>query len=246
MNKIGKFIALTLTLACTKVPTDANSIASLQFNAFPTPSVVLGDTLRDSTGKIAPITARAFNYSGSEVGSAKITFFAIDRGIRVDSLTGIVIGDSLRTTAARIGAVTGALEALRGIFVTLRPDTVEAGTRDSLLYSLTDSTLNVSPPLSVTVRHTLTRADSAVGNYLVNFAVISQTDTLAAQLVTDAGFASRVDTTDASGIASRRIKVRPTRLTNVSDSVIVLASVRYRGSHVRGSPARLVLRVKPR
>jgi hypothetical protein len=64
--------------------------------------------------------------------------------------------------------------------------------------------------------------------------------------VNDAGARSSVDTTDASGVARRRIRLDVTRLTNLTDSVIVQATVKYRGVNVRGSPARLVLKVKPK
>jgi len=57
--------------------------------------------------------------------------------------------------------------------------------------------------------------------------------------------ASRVDTTDASGIAARRIRLNPAKLTALTDSIIVNASVKYRGANIRGSPVRLVLKVKP-
>jgi hypothetical protein len=55
-----------------------------------------------------------------------------------------------------------------------------------------------------------------------------------------------MDTTDASGIAGRRVRISVTKLTAQVDSVIVQASVRHRGQHVRGSPMRLVLKLKPK
>jgi hypothetical protein len=117
--------------------------------------------------------------------------------------------------------------------------------RDSLRYSLIDSSVNVSPALSVVLRHTLNRTDSLVRSYLVTFSITGRADTLSAQLLDDSGKPSRADTTDASGVASRRIRIRPTLLSSVIDSVIVLARVRYKGADVRGSPARLVLKVRP-
>jgi hypothetical protein len=67
---------------------------------------------------------------------------------------------------------------------------------------------------------------------------------LLARLVNDAGVSSKLDTTDATGDASRKIKLNPARLTAVNDSIIVNATVRYKGQ-IRGSPVRLVLKVKP-
>jgi hypothetical protein len=77
---------------------------------------------------------------------------------------------------------------------------------------------------------------------------VSQSNPQLAQLVNDAKQPSSVDTTDASGIAGRAIRLHPLFLSSTSptDSIIVNASARYRGALVSGSPVRLVLRVKPR
>lgn len=247
MRSIAIIAALSAIVACTDIPSGANAIASIQFDSLPFPSVVLGDTLRDVTGKVATLGARAFAYGAKPVLDAPFRYFALDRGLRVDSISGRVIGDSVRTTPARVLATVAGLQAVLPIPVVFRPDTVAITQgRDSLAYSLADSTLNISPALSVTLRHTLTRSDSLVRSYLVTFAITNQADTLAAQLVNDAGLPSAIDTTDASGVASRKIRIRPTRLKSVNDSVLVTASVMYRGTHVRGSPARLVLKVKPK
>lgn len=241
----GAFILLLC--ACTDIPSGAEAVASIQFDSLPSPSVVLGDTLRDESGKIAPLLARAFAYGAKEIIVPPFRYFTLDRGLTVDSVTGRVIGDSVRATPARVVAAVAGLQALLPIPVVFKPDTVviSAG-RDSLSYSLTDTTLNISPSLSVILRHTLTRTDSLVRSYLVKFAITNQADTLAAQLINDAGTASSRDTTDLAGIASRKVRIRPTLLTSLNDSVVVTASVTYRGAHVRGSPARLVLKVKPK
>lgn len=239
--------ALAAVSACTDIPSETKAVASIQFDSLPSPSVVRGDTLRDESGKVAPVSPRAFAYGGKPIPDAPFRYFALDRGIRVDSITGRLIGDSVRATPARILVTVAGLQAVLPIPVVFKPDTVViTHGRDSLGYSLTDSTLNISPALSVVVRHTLTRADSLVRSYVVSFAIMNQSDTLAAQLVNDAGNPSARDTTDISGVASRRIRIRPTRLKSVNDSVLVSASVRYRGTHVRGSPALLVLKVKPK
>lgn len=247
MRRPTALAALCAIAACTDIPSGATTVASIQFDSLPFPSVVLRDTLRDVTGKIAPLRARAFAYGAKPVLDASFRYFALDRGLTVDSISGRVIGDSVRATPARVLVAVGGLQAVLAIPVVFRPDTVAiANGRDSLAYSLTDSTLNISPAVSVTLRHTLTRSDSLVRAYLVTFAITNQGVTLAAQLVNDAGMPSAIDTTDASGVASRKVRIRPTKLKSVNDSVLVTASVMYRGAHVRGSPARLVIKVKPK
>jgi hypothetical protein len=233
-------------VSCTDVPTSDNAVLSIAVDSLPSPSVVLGDTLRDSTGTAVAIHATVYNFKGAVVANAPVRFHALDGGLRVDSITGFAIGDSVRSTPSRVAVSIGNLQAIQTLDVTLRPDTVVAvNARDSLVYSLVDSTKNISPALSVKVRHSLTSADSAVKSYLVSFTVVSPADTLLAILVNDAGLASRVDTTDASGVAGRKIKLNPVRLTSLTDSIIVRATVKYLGLQLRGSPVRLVLLLKP-
>jgi hypothetical protein len=235
-----------LLAACTEIPSGANDILSFQLDPLPSPGVVAGDSLRDTLGVVRGLTLKAYNYSGTEVTSPKVTFRAIDRGVRVDSLTGVVRGDSVRP-AARIVASIGALSGTISVAVTPKPDTVALSNgRDSLAYSVIDTT-NISSDLSVRVlTYTPAATDSSVASYLVSFRITSPSDTALARLVGDNGARSSLDTTNATGVGGRKIKLDVTRLTSLVDSVIVEAFVKYRGVNVRGSPARLVLKVKPK
>jgi len=118
--------AIGAAMACTKIPTDTNAVLSLALDSLPAPAVVLGDTLRDSTGRAAPLHATVFNFQGSVISNAPLRFQALDRGVTVDSVTGFAIGDSLRATPARILISIGGLQATRTLDVTTRPDTVSA------------------------------------------------------------------------------------------------------------------------
>jgi hypothetical protein len=251
LSRSGGAIPLTLMAgaillaACVEIPTGANEILSVQFNPLPSPSVVVGDSLRDTLGIVRPVTLSAYNYSGDLVENPQVKFSTVDRGLHVDSLTGIVRGDSVRSSA-RIFASLKQLTAIATIAVTQRPDSVVGSNdRDSLSYSLTD-TLNVSNAIGVKVVHKVDSTATAVASYLVSFRIVSPADTTLARLVTEAGARSSIDTTDASGFAGRRIKLDVTKLTALTDSVIVQATVKYRGQNIRGSPARLVLKVKPK
>jgi hypothetical protein len=120
---------------------------------------------------------------------------------------------------------------------------VASNGRDSLAYSLTDTTLNVSNPLSVKLLHGTT-TDSAVFGWRVSFRIVSPLGTVA-QLLGDLNtVGAALDTTDVSGVASRRIKLNVAQLTAATDSVVVMAAATYRGVAVRGSPVRLVLKFK--
>jgi hypothetical protein len=240
------FLAAT-TLACGDVSGGSSSVLSIQFDSLATPAVVLGDSLRDTTGAVFHPVVHAYNFSGDEILPSPAWFQSPDSGISVDSATGIIVGDSLRT-GARIIATVGGLQATRKVDVTLRPDLIVAVDGfDSLTYSLIDSTKNFSPTLTVRVTHGVAPNDSAVASYIVSFNIVSQSDPNLADLINEAKIRSVVDTTDASGLAGRAIHLRPELISSPSgeDSIVVNANARYRGVLVNGSPVRLVLKLKP-
>jgi hypothetical protein len=247
---IAAIVALTLgTFACEDLSGDSKSVLSLEFDSLATPSVVVGDTLRDTTGAVALPVVHAFNFNGDEIESAPIWFQSPDSGISVDSATGIVVGDSLRSTPARIIATIAKLQAIQQVTVTLRPDLIGGQhVSDSLEYSLLDTTQNVSPVLSIKLTHGAAPNDSAVPAYIVSFSIVSESAPELGELVNESKKPSSVDTTDASGIAGRAIRLHPLLLSsdNPVDSIIVNATAKYRGVPVSGSPVRLVLKVKPR
>ena len=236
--------------ACTDVSGSSTSVLSIQFDSLGVPSVVVGDTLRDTTGAVILPVVHAFNFKGEEITPAPVWFQSPDSGVAVDSATGIIVGDSLRSTPVRIVATVGTLQAIQRVDLTLRPDFIIAlEGRDTLSYSLLDTTKNVSSDLTVTLTHGVTPADSVVKSYIVSFTIISQSNPGLGELVNNqsGGKPSVVDTTGTNGVAGRGIRLHPLFLTSGTtvDSIIVNATARYRGNPVSGSPVRLVLTVIP-
>jgi len=251
--KLGRFalaiclVATGVLLACTDIPTGDDDLLSFEFAPLPSPSVVVGDTLRDTLGVVGPLRITAFNFAGDTIAGASVRYRPLDARIRVDSVTGIVIGDSASLVSSRILAVLDDIEGFITIPVVLRPDTLVASNdRDTLSYSLTDTTVNVSTAMGVRVLHGPALSDSAVRSYRVTFEVISSANPALSRFIDEAGRTSSADTSDVSGAAGRRVRVDVTKLTAAIDSVVMRASVRYRGQHIRGSPLRLVLELKPR
>jgi hypothetical protein len=246
---IGKMIVAVCAvflLACTEISSNRNDVLSVRFDTLASPSVVVGDTLRDTLGVIALPTVTAFNFQNDSLLSPTIRFRALDRGVTVDSLNGLIIGDSLRTTAVRIIAAVGPVQAQQLLATTLRPDTIfnPATLPDSVTESLLDTTQNISVGSAVKLMHRAA-VDSPVPAYIVSFAITFPLNNASVELVNDAGRASHVDTTGADGIASRRIRLH-LGITGaiVPDSVVLAATAKYRGSKVRGGPVRLVIKIK--
>src|SRR3954471_12477973 len=132
-------LCIIAALGCGDVSGSSTSVLSIQFDSLAAPSVVVGDTLRDTTGAVSLPVVRAFNFSGDEIPSPPVWFQSPDSGVSVDSATGAIVGDSLRSTSARIIATVGTLQAIQRVDVTLRPDTIFAVNQlDSVTYSVID------------------------------------------------------------------------------------------------------------
>ena len=251
-RRVALVAVATAMIACTEIGTDPSVAVSIAFDSLPSPGIVLGDTLRDSAGVVAPLRALAFNARGDSIPGAPIEYFAKvgTDTLRVDLLTGLVIANSalaLRNVSVVLfPQVNGIPGPQRTLLLTLRPDTIAAdGEADTLRYSTAaDTGQNVSSPVRVKVLH-----DSAgtgvllpVRAWIVRFAVefrgITQTDTTIALLINDQNAPSSIDTTDGPGLAGRKVRLHAVPVS-AADSIVVIARATYRGGPLRGSPVRV-------
>jgi hypothetical protein len=246
--------AVAGALACAEINTDPKLVASIALDTLPYPSIVAHDSMRDSLGIARPIRGTVYNIQGTALESAQVRFGSPDSGATVDSVTGYVTGDTARATPIRLIAIAGTLQSAPDtIYVVPAPDTVSAvNATDSLLYSITDTTVNISNPLQVQLGQKIPGSAIAgstipVRSFLVSYQMTYPTDTVLARLVTPDGLRrTNVDTTTAAGSAGLRVRIRTLSLTSATDSVVVIANVRYRGVSVPGAPIRFVLYVKPK
>lgn len=255
-------LAWGFAAACTDVTTSSSVPASIEFSSLPAPALVVGDTLRDIAGKSVPVIARVRNQQGEVLPDAVVRYTyadaARDSALLIDSLSGFVFARkalSATGTTARIAARVGNnLQVIRTVLVTTRPDSVdrlEASAIAVLQVAAPDAPMgNTSGALLVTVRHIEGTAVSRVPNWLVRFEVLQPANptndsTKSAFLVNDQHKLSNIDTTDASGSASRFVRVRSAQFPvgSTPDSVVVRATVTYRGQPVKGGPVRIVVPV---
>ena len=276
--------AAVIAAACSDVPSDPNTPFSIEFNRAASPSVVLGEAMFDSLGNAAPLKARVFNAKGEEIVGATVTYHVVAYSnvsatnpafidsvpLTVDAASGIVTGKSApvyATKTARVYAQAGKLQSQTiTITATRHPDTLVAGgsVKDSLMLSFlnTDSLLLApSSPFTVRLLHTsgaLTAADSTVPAYLVRFRIVqpanAATDTSYVMLTNGDRKRSELDTTDASGNASRQVRIRrvnfpfgkPAGTDNIVRDTIIVEASAYRegGTAVPGSGIRFQLIIK--
>lgn len=240
-------VAAMLITACRGVNTDPSAVASVELKPFASPSVIVGDTLRDTLGVVQPIHGIAFNIQDDSLSDVPIRYRALDTGLVVDSITGIVFGRSITNTPVRLIAEARGLQTqMRTVTVVPEPENVVAiNAVDSIFYAFSDTSL-LSSPLELLIWHG-TGVDSVpVQAYLASFTIQAPSPSPFAELVGDNGVSSFIDTTGTDGKASRRIRLRPRALVNEADSVVVLGTVKLRGSPLAGSPVRFVLHIRPK
>lgn len=241
--------ATLLTAACIDLSTDPDEIVAIEFGDLPWPSVVAGDTLRDASGAAAPLVARLFNADG-DVVSGSVEFLTQQAFVHVVG-SGLLVADDTATGTADIIASTSGIQSVpRQIEVVAAPDSMVA---DGVIVPLAwvvpdDPSANTSQPLAVRV---LSAPDAGVRSWIVTFQLeagglqISPSDTTRIFLASENGRPSYADTTDGSGRASRRVRLRVAPGFIPPDSAVVTLSASYKGALLKGSPVRLVLPLRP-
>jgi hypothetical protein len=241
--------------SCTEISTNASAVTAIEFDSLPFPAVVTGDTLRDTLGKAAPLAARAFNASGAILPSPTITYLALDSGVTISS-TGIVTAQARNGLVRIIASVPGLQSTQQTLIIARRPDSVVATAplADTLFYVVPD---NAGSNVTTTLGLKVATADTAGGiagtqGWLVTYQLLyhgralAVTDTTIASLWNAAGIASLTDTTTPDGTVAPRLRVRSTLLPTLTESVTVVANVRYRGAPVRGSPVIYLVQLRPK
>jgi len=229
---IAAAVGAIAALACTKVGTEPSVAVAIESFAPPLPSVVVGDTMRDTSGNAAPLRATVYNSDGEPIADAPIHFLALDSLHRVtlDTTTGIVVGRD--TGQTRIVAHLGSLQSqLVTLTVVLPPtDIIPLDSLVDTLHYTIDFTTGRDTLQNLRVRLVhMDGADTvAVPSYLVRYdfeypAGYDNGDSTRVQLV-NAGTRkpSLLVTTDADGSTNQALRITPFAAPD-TDSVIVTA-----------------------
>jgi hypothetical protein len=228
---------------------DPDEIVAIELADFPWPSIVAGDTLRDASGAIAPLAAKLFNGDGDEVNGA-VEFLVQRPGLRVVAGDRLVADDTASGNAGIIASTPGIQSVVRQIEIVRPPRSLDAdGPIVPLRWIVPDDPgTNTSQAVGVRV---VSGPDSGVRSWVVTFELeaggrtIATTDTSQIFLVGDNGRPSYVDTTDAGGRASRRVRLRILPGLVPPDSAVITMRASYKGQPLAGSPVRRVLPLSP-
>ena len=245
-----------LVMGCTAITSDASHVVAIEFDTLAYPSVVAGDTLRDSLGHASRLHAVGLNSAGAVVSRPPFRYIALDSGVTIDT-SGYLTAQAPTGSVRIVASVNGFQSVAKTVLISRPPGLVVAigALRDTVFYSLADNpAVNVSPLLNVRiVTRDTARGIGFTGGWLVSYqaffrgVALSQKDTTVATLWDDQTNPTALDTTDASsGTAARRLRIRPVGLPTASESLVVIATVKYKGVAIQGSPVRWVISTRPK
>lgn len=233
--------------------------ASISVLILPSPSVVVGDTMRDSAGHVAPLTVQGFNSAGNSI-QIQPTFFVTDtfRTASVGRASGILVGDSLGQ--AHVVAQIGTLQTnIATVPVSVAPETLFAQplSNDTLTAPFSSDT-GAAGRNSLRLGTTITGAGGtgAIG-FIVHYTILSAPPSASSSqpavfLASASGVPSSADTTDQSGNGGLNLTIQTVFLTQdpaflagqKTDTAIVVARSAYRGKELAGSPVTFIIPIK--
>ena len=256
-------VALTACLtACTEVSTDPNAVVAIRFEGSSYPSIVAGDSLRDSLGTLQPLRATGLNYKGAAVSNAAFVFSSPDTVLRVLA-SGNVFATRRKPdgTPARVFATIGSLQSQPdSLLVVQRADSIKAMKQvDTALFvpGSGASTAEGSPAFQVLGDTAAGKPKAIVPGWLVSLQLryhgttISSSDTTFAFTFETVGSTTSavrahkfVDTTDASGTAGHRVFVRT--LSAAEDTIFLIATIRQRKASAEPIVDSTLVVIRPR
>jgi len=252
-------LAAIASATCTKIPTNPATVFSLAVDSLPGPSVVAGDTLRDTNGVAAPLSGRAYNIQNEVLPNVHVQFISLSPGQLIITSANFALGTLAGDSIVRVVADANGLQSLPfNVPVVLKPTNLVYADSDSIssaALSLTTPDSNLSVPLNVILKHQPDSigADSVTRSYIVHYQIVypaasavgtgtPSDTTLPEYLIEGDGQPARTDTTDGNGMGSRAVLFSVPRIAPQSqDSVVVMVTASYRDSAVAGSPLRFVI-----
>lgn len=223
-------------ISCREIPSPENGVFALSPVRLPLPGLVAGDTMRDSLGAVAPLEIVAYGADGEPLSpQPAATFIVLDTLAHTAGL--LLIGEE-PGTARVLGAVGNLQTQPVNVKITLSPDVLVAA--DSVVHHKPYSILNVdsvvvSADLNVLVQHVATPnsgVEAVLVHYTIDQAPPSNGQGPTVVLYSENAPSSR-DTTDGSGRAARRARLRLAALSVVTeDTVRISAMSSYRGQSI--------------
>lgn len=229
-------VAVAFVVACQDIPAPEGGVLSVSRVLLPSPAVVQGDTMRDSTGAAAPLRIIAYGINGEPLDPQPIPTFILGGTAAHLEADSFLVGDQAGSKVGIVASV-GAIQTIAdSVPVILEPDTLVAvdSVRHVKTWSLAGDTVINSAELNTVVRHFGATDTSVVDHVIVRYELVSAPPVSgtgsgpSVQLVRG-NVPSARDTTSGGGRASRVARMRIAAFSDTLDSAIVVATASYRG-----------------
>ncbi|HXD48115.1 MAG TPA: hypothetical protein VN600_05050 [Gemmatimonadaceae bacterium] len=228
-------------------PKGPASISSLQ---LPSPSVVIGDVMRDSSGAPAMLSVIAYDADGNRLPGVTPQFVITDsiKFAHFDA-NGLLTGDSVGAVHV-LGQIGNLQTPVATVPITVAPTGIAAVTPvDTFRIPFTtDTTPAVTPVGAVISGANGTFAQGFVVHFALTYAPATKAGKSPAVSIRDLDTVTAVGVTDVSGHVSRSLAVIVPFLADDSlaagkkvDSAVVEMTASYKGSAIPGSPVHVVV-----
>jgi hypothetical protein len=229
-------------IACGEVPTLEGGIAYISPVQLPAPAVAAGDTLRDSLGRVTPLTIIAYDRNDAPITGVNATFLVstIPAGVTIDANNRVIAFDSIRTVAI-VGRVGDRLQTQSiPLEVVPQPDSLELGTPADSLRTAATSTIQVK--VSGLRGGTRVLVKGIIVKWRITNMYPARPVDSTVVFFGNGRTVTTDTTTSGSGVSNRTIGI--TTAAGL-DSVAVSATANnLRGQPLKGSPRRIVIPVK--
>jgi len=220
-------------VSCREIPAPEGGVFAISRVMLPSPGLVVGDTMRDSTGIAAPLRMLSYDVNGKPITpDPTVVYTTLDT---LSQLTGSWLIGKAAGTSRVVGTTAGLQSKPDTFYVTLAPDTLVAGdsTVHHLKYSLLKGDTSITTAeLAARVLHLPTNSVQAViVQYKVERAPNAKSGGGPTVLFSNGSAASARDTTDVAGRSGIAARIRLLALANTAqgDTAILSATASYRG-----------------
>jgi hypothetical protein len=220
-------------VSCREIPAPEGGVFAISRVMLPSPGLVAGDTMRDSTGLATPLRMLAYNVDGKVIiPDPAVVYTNLDT---LSQLSGAwLIGKAVGTSRV-VGTTAGLQSKPDTFYVTLAPDTLVPA--DSTVHRVKYSLLNgdtsiTTAQLAARAMHLPTTSVQAViVQYKVERAPNAKSGGGPTVLLSNGSASSARDTTDATGRSGIAARIRLLALANTAqgDTAIFSATASYRG-----------------
>jgi hypothetical protein len=266
VGKIVGLVAAVIVAACVDLSAPKGVPASISQIQLPAFFVVQGDTMRDTLGRVTPMSVVAYDGGGGVLTEFKPTFVITDslQQLHFSAIDSSLVSNGPADTAGAVAHVLAQIAGLQTgvqtVYVTVRPDTLKRTDTTALVISVPvnvkfDSSQSIGRlELPTVVTGVRGRAVPGVFvRYTLKSTLASNNGSPAAYLTDDANTVfvantSTPDTGNASGMTSRTLVVNSFLAASgqFDDTLVVEATALYKGIPLQGSPLRMLISLLPK